>query len=131
MLKKTLPILATSGVLGFYRGTQEYKYNYNKDIERYNENLKDYNEQLEEYNKNVEEKSKNHYYRYTLTQPTFKYKKPYYFYSSNLLHGFYGTFMYINPFLFPVMVGRELYKLEINMRDELAELKNKDEYYKI
>jgi hypothetical protein len=131
MLKHTLSIVAASGVLGFYRGTQYYGYIYKKDIERYNEHLKDYNERLEEYNKSVEEKSKNHHYKYTLTQPTFKYEKPYYFYSSNLLNGLYGTFMYINPFLFPVMVGRELYKLEINMRDELAELKNKDEYYKI
>ena len=85
MLKKTLPIIAGSGVLGFYRGTQYYGYIYRKDIERYNENLKDYNERLEEYNKNVEEKSKNHYCKYTLTQPTFKYEKPYYFYSSNIL----------------------------------------------
>jgi hypothetical protein len=107
MLKKTLPIaLSCSGVLGFYRGTQEYKYNYNKSMKRYEDYIKKYPEDKD-------------------------YKKPYYFYINNIMYGLAGTFFYINPFSFPIMIGRELYRLEVNMRDESDELKHDYDYYRI
>ena len=112
----TLPF----GALGFYRGTQHYSYNCRKD-------LKEYNKQLEEYNIKVEKyKKSNRNYDYT-----FLYKKPYYFYSCSILYGLFGTVMYANPFTTPFMVLKEVYRLEINMRGELDELKNKDEYYRV
>ena len=58
-------------------------------------------------------------------------KKPYYFYSLSSLYGLFGTVMYVNPFTTPFMVIKEVYRLEINMRGELDELKNKDEYYRV
>jgi len=124
----TLPF----GALGFYRGTQHYSYNCRKDLKEYNELFKNYNEQLEEYNKKVkvEENSKSQY-KYKYTPPNFYSKKPYYFYSWSILYGLFGTVMYVNPFTTPFMVMKEVYRLEINMRGELDELKNKDEYYRV
>ena len=120
MSKKILSIVFPSGILGFYRGTQHYSYNCRKD-------LKEYNKQLEEYNIKVEEyKKSNRNYDYT-----FRYEKPYYFYSLSSLYGLFGTVMYVNPFTTPFMVIKEVYRLEINMRGELDELKNKDEYYRV
>jgi hypothetical protein len=114
-----------SGILGFYRGTQHYSYNYRKDMEKYDENLKEYNVRLEEYNKNTEENSKR---LYKYKPPTLYYEKPYYLYSHSILFGMMGSGLYINPFIFPIMVMKEVYRLEINMR---GELEKKDEYYKL
>ena len=120
MSKKILSIVFPSGILGFYRGTQEYKYRYNKDVKEYNKNL-------EEYNKKVEENKINKYtYKYE-----FRYTKPYYFYTDSIMHGFMGTFFYINPFTFPIMFFKEIYRLEVNMRNELNELKDEDKSYRL
>jgi hypothetical protein len=120
MYKRILPIFGASGALGFYRGTQEYKYNYNKDLKRYNEHL-------EEYNKKVEENKKN---KYTYTYD-FHYTKPYFFYVDNFMNGLCGTFFYMNPVFFPFLFFKEMYRLEVNMRNELNELKNQDKYYRL
>ena len=117
-----------SGILGFYRGTQYYSYNYRKDMEKYDEELKEYNVRLEEYNKNTEENSKR---LYKYKPPTLYYEKPYYLYSHSILFGICGSGMYINPFTFFIMAIKEVYRLEINMRGELDELKNKDKYYNL
>ena len=92
MVKKTLSVIGASGILGFYRGTQNYAYSYRKDLKEYNKHLEEYNIKVEEYNKS------NGNYDYT-----FRYKKPYYFYSQSFLVGFLCTAMYINPFTFPIM----------------------------
>lgn len=130
MSKLYLSFYLPFGVLGFYRGTQHYNYNYRKDMEKYDENLKEYNGKLEEYNKNVEENNKREY-KYTFTKPTLYYEKPYYLYSHSILYSLFGTAMYVNPFTRPFMAMKEVYRLEINMRGELDELKKKDFYYKI
>jgi gamma-glutamylcyclotransferase (GGCT)/AIG2-like uncharacterized protein YtfP len=39
--------------------------------------------------------------------------------------------MYVNPFTTPVMVMKEVYRLEINMRGELDELKDEAQYYRV
>ena len=120
MPKIIVSIAIPYGILGFYRGTQNYSYNYRKDLKEYNKNLEEYNIKVEEYKKS------NRNYDYT-----FRFKKPYYFYSESFLYGFFGTAMYINPFTFPIVTLKEIYRLEINMRGELDELKNGDNYYKV
>lgn len=122
----TLPF----GALGFYRGTQNYGYNYRTDMKTYNEQFKKYNEQLEEYNKKVEDNIKSQY-KYKYIPPNFYSEKPYYFYSWSILYGLFGTVMYVNPFTTPFMVMKEVYRLEINMRNELDELKDEAAYYKV
>lgn len=42
--------------------------------------------------------------------------KPY-LYSSILIHGFCGALFYATPFLLPFFVYKELYRLEINLRN--------------
>ena len=130
MSKLYFSLTLSFGVLGFYRGTQHYGYNCRKDMEKYDEYLKEYNGRLEEYNKNVEENNKREY-KYTFTKPTLYNEKPYYLYSHSILFGIFGSVMYINPFTTPFMAIKEVYRLEINMRGELDELKNKDGYYKL
>ena len=120
MLKKTLSFFGASGALGFYRGTQEYKYEYNKKLKRYNEDL-------EEYNKKVEENKNN---KYTHIYK-FHYTKPHFFYVNNFMHGLMGTFLYMNPAFLPFMFFNEMYRLEVNMRNELDELKDEDKYYRL
>jgi hypothetical protein len=119
MVKKIIPIIGSFGALGFYRGTQLYKYNYNKELEYYNEKLEEHNKMVEENKKNI--------YKYT---HKFSYGKPYFFYSETIMSGFLGIIFYINPFLFPLVIAKEIYRLEINMRDELDKLKDEDKYYR-
>ena len=120
MPKILASIAISSGILGFYRGTQHYGYNYRKDLKEYNKELEEYNIKVEEYKKS------NRNYDYP-----FRFKKPYYFYSESFLYGFMGTTMYINPFTFPIMTFKEIYRLEVNMRGELNELKDEDKYYRV
>ena len=130
MSKLYFSLTLSFGVLGFYRGTQHYGYNCRKDMEKYDEILKEYNGRLEEYNKKVEENIKREY-KYTFTKPTLYCEKPYYLYSHSILYGLFGTVMYVNPFTTPFMVMKEVYRLEINMRDELDELKDEAQYYRV
>ena len=48
-------------------------------------------------------------------------------YSNSILYGMYGMIKYSNPFLLPFTIYKELYKLEVNIRD-LKDVKN-DSYY--
>ena len=50
-----------------------------------------------------------------------------YMYSNSILYGMYGMIKYSNPFLLPFTIYKELYKLEVNIRD-LKDVKN-DSYY--
>jgi hypothetical protein len=57
-------------------------------------------------------------------------EKPQYFYSICIGIGLFGSFLYINPFLFPIILGKEIHRLEINIRG-LDEEKEKKDYYDI
>lgn len=48
---------------------------------------------------------------------SYKYKKEKYLYIDSITYGLYGTLMYANPSLLPVFLYKELYRLEINMRN--------------
>jgi len=54
---------------------------------------------------------------------SYRYKKinkyeesPVYLYTSAYLYGFYGSIIYITPFLWPIILPKEIYRLEINLR---------------
>ena len=50
-----------------------------------------------------------------------------YFYSDAMIYGFYGTILYISPPFLPFIIYKELYRLEVNMRN--LEDEKKTEYY--
>jgi hypothetical protein len=54
-------------------------------------------------------------------------KKETYMYSSLILNGILGIFIYVNPILLPITLYKELYRLEINIRNIQNE-KNQDYY---
>jgi hypothetical protein len=54
-------------------------------------------------------------------------EKPQYFYSSCIEIGLFGSLLYVNPFLFPIIITKELYRLEVNLRG-LYEEKEKRKY---
>ena len=58
-----------------------------------------------------------------------KYKKDY-LYTNKIGTGLIGTFIYINPAFFPIVVYKEFYRLEINLRG-LEDEKNSYFYNKI
>jgi len=87
------------GVLGFYRGINENKYDYKKSLDVYENDCKKY--------------------------PNDKFNKPEIFYINRFLTGTYGLFMYINPFFVPIFIYKELYRLEVNIRGLDEEKKTK------
>ena len=54
-------------------------------------------------------------------------KSPQYFYSTCMSVGVCGFLLYVNPFLFPIILGKEIYRLEVNIRG-LDEEKDKNYY---
>jgi len=44
-------------------------------------------------------------------------KNEHYIYSYSILHGFGGIILYANPILLPIFIHKELYRLEINIRN--------------
>jgi hypothetical protein len=52
-------------------------------------------------------------YKYTYNN---NYKNAQYLYSDSIIFGTFGTFLYANPILFPLMICKELYRLEVNIR---------------
>ena len=103
--KKLLGITSCWGILGFYRGTQEYNFHYSNDINSYNQKMICYKEQIE--------KEKKYNSNYVPTLPV----KPTYFYLSSITNGFLGSALYIFPFTTPICVIKEIYRIEINLRN--------------
>ena len=99
MVLKTL--IPTWGALGFYRGGKLYNYEYKKQYSRYEE-LKD--------TKNC------------------SISKPKYFYTGCIASSFIGCFLYINPLTVFLIIPKEIYRIEVNIRG-LHDEKEKDSYY--
>jgi hypothetical protein len=74
------------GSLGFVRGTNHYEYCYNKKL-----------------------------YQYYCYEDR-KYKNPPYLYSTRTVYGLFGTFCYITPFMYCVVLPKEVFRLEVNLR---------------
>jgi len=51
-----------------------------------------------------------------------------YLYKNKVFNGFYGSLLYINPFLLFIVINKEFYRLEVYLRD-LEEERNKISYY--
>jgi len=60
----------------------------------------------------------------------FKNSNTEYMYSSKILRGFFGTICYINPGLLFITIPKELYRLEVNIRD-MKHHKDSDYYNKL
>lgn len=66
------------------------------------------------------------YYKYNHN----KYEtKENFLYSSSIVYGFYGLFIYANPFLLPILSYKEIYRLECNVRN--LENEKKEYYYRL
>ena len=48
-------------------------------------------------------------------------------YSNSVIYGLFGLIMYANPILFPIGIHKEIYRLEVNMRN--LENEKKSKYY--
>jgi hypothetical protein len=102
MAKKTGIFILSSWVsLGFYRGTKHYDNDYIKECIRY------------------EERKNNKYYIVD---------KPQYLYTVCLGYGLFGILLYVNPITAALVIPKEIYRLEVNIRG-LNEEKEKDKYY--
>ena len=55
------------------------------------------------------------------------YEKEPYLYTSSIIHGLFGLLMYGFPVLLPIILHKELYRLEINTRN--LENEKKSRYY--
>ena len=63
---------------------------------------------------------------YEYTYHKSMHKEPY-LYIHKGQHGFMGLFLYINPFLLPLTLYKEMYRLEVNLRG--LEEEKKTDYY--
>ena len=97
--------------LGFYRGVKEYNYKNKIDIDRYNSDMIKYNIEKEKYSS-------------TTYEPRIP-DKPNYFYITSILYGIYGSSAYIFPLTSPVCFMKEIYRIEINLRNINDEKKTK------
>jgi len=98
--------LAAWGLLGFYRGTQYYKYQYNSKLKYYEEKMK--------------------------RDPIIfsHLEKPEKYYSLQFGLGIWGTCVYIMPIIGLVPLLKEIYRLEINLRG-LKDKQETDSYYNL
>ena len=53
-----------------------------------------------------------------------------YFYKNKIIHGVIGSIFYINPIMLFFTINKELYRIEVNLRN-LEEEKQKNSYYDI
>ena len=57
------------------------------------------------------------------------YTNPYkYYYKDRVIHGIYGTIIYTNPILAILVLNKELYRLEVEIRSLTSE-RDKSHYY--
>jgi hypothetical protein len=87
--KKVLYGYMSCCMLGFYRGAGHYKFNHTIEMARYE--------------KSVQEKNSN--------------KKPEFFYHQYFISGIFGMMLYGNPISLLIMLPKELYRLEVNLRN--------------
>lgn len=64
------------------------------------------------------------YYKYTCNN--YEKKNPF-IYSNSIIDGILGLFLYANPILLPITIHKEIYRLEINIRN--LENEKKSRYY--
>jgi hypothetical protein len=107
------------GMLGFYRGTQEYDFENKVNMKLYDKELLYYNRQSEKY-----KKDKIEYPMICFSEPKPP-MKPNHFYITRIMYGFYGAIVYAIPFTGAVCLMKEIYRIEINLRNFDDEKKTK------
>jgi len=110
-------------VLGYYRGTQHYDYTCKIEMEKYTEKMNDRNKAIEKYNI---EKIK-YSYAYEAILPILPSNKPAKYYITNILFGLYGSCLYIYPLSGLLYFFKEIYRLEVYLRNLPDEKKKR--YY--
>lgn len=96
-------IMSSSSIIGFYRGARNYEFNYNEKMNKYEKMC-----QTTSYSYDIIEKPKFFYYEY-------------------FSFGMCGMIMYVNPFCLLKIIPREIYRLEVNLRN--LEDEKKTRYY--
>lgn len=122
-VKSRIMVFASSwGVLGYHRGTQHYDYTCKIKMENYTEKMVEYNKAMEKYNI---EKIK-YSYAYAL-EPKLPSNKPAKYFITNILFGLYGSCLYIYPLSGLLYFFKEIYRLEVYLRNLPDEKKKR--YY--
>ena len=67
-------------------------------------------------------------YNYRYSKDYYRYES--YLYSKRITHGFFGMIMYACPFFIFITISKELFRLEVNIRN-LENEKNEDYYNKL
>ena len=67
-------------------------------------------------------------YDYRYSKDYYRYES--YLYSQRITHGFFGMIMYACPFFIFMTISKELFRLEVNIRN-LENEKNEDYYNKL
>jgi hypothetical protein len=67
-------------------------------------------------------------YNYRYSKDYYRYES--YLYSQRITHGFFGMIMYACPFFIFMTISKELFRLEVNIRN-LENEKNEDYYNKL
>lgn len=109
-----------SGV-GFYRGLKDYDYTHKQDIKEYNEQMVRHNRDMKKYSVDVQKYPDIHF------NPPKQPLKPYKYYTDTLVYGIWGALLYLAPYPGIFFAAKEIYILEINLRNLEDEKKTK--YY--
>lgn len=112
-VKPRIMVFASWGVLGYYRGTQHYDYTSKIEMEKYTEKMNERNKAIEKYNI---EKTK-YSYAYEPILPILPSNKPAKYYITNILFGLYGSCLYIYPLSGLLYFFKEIYRLEVYLRN--------------
>ena len=107
--------------LGYYRGIQHYDYNCKQNIKEYTEKTILYNRDMKKHSIDLQKYPDIHFH--PPTQPL----KPYKYYTDYLLYGIWGSLLYLLPYPGIFFAAKEIYILEINLRNLEDEKKTK--YY--
>lgn len=120
-VRSRIMVFASSwGVLGYYRGTQHYDYTCKIEMEKYNEKMIEYKKATEKYN--IEKIKYSYAY-----EPTLPSNKPAKYYITNIMFGLYGSCLYIYPLSGLLYFFKEIYRLEVYLRNLPDEKKKR--YY--
>jgi hypothetical protein len=106
-------------LLGFYRGTKEYDFEIETHTNVFDTKMTRYNKDIEKYRND-----KIKYKDIMLYEPTLPIK-PTNFYITRMMYGFYGASFYAIPFTGPMCAVKELYRIEIHLRNIDNEKKTK------
>ena len=107
--------------LGFYRGIQHNDYTYKQDTANYNKKMIEYHRDMKKHI--IDTQKYPDIYIHSPRQPL----QPYKYYTDTLVYGIWGSLLYLSPYPGIFFAAKEIYILEINLRNLEDEKKTK--YY--